>query len=481
MNAMRVAAALAALMLLAPATTTPPAAAQAGAPPLAGLSTKDRQTGQQGYKEILDQFGGRVDGSVAHYVQDVGLKVALAAIPGSRPGDWTITVLNSPVPNALATPGGYLYITRGLLAMINSEAELASVLGHEAGHVAARHSDKRNSRATIGGLATIAAAVLGGSQIAQMANYGASAWVSGYSRGQENEADTLGMRYTMQAGYDPRAAATMLEALDRVAAVEGQSERSGATSIFASHPVTAERVARVRQAAALSGRTGLLNTDRYLAAINGLAFGNSPDQGLISGTSFRHAGLGIGFEAPAGFSLKNSPQAVSGQAADGASFVMLGGRLQAGQTMAQLVAEAWRQLSDGRTPEYQYGEQRINGLASALSAARLPGQRGAVDVGVAAYRLDDGRVYLFRTVAPAGRAALFGPLLNSFHLLGAAEKANAARGRHIEVVRVKPGDSAASLSARMAAPYNRADILLALNGFGQAPLHPGQEVKLIVD
>ena len=140
--------ATAALLLLAPAAMAQAPAQQAKAMP--GLSAKDRQVGAEGYKQIVQQFGGAVEGPLASYVRSVGVKVAMASVPGSRPEDWRVTVLNSPVPNAMATPGGYLYITRGLLSMINSEAELASVLGHEAGHVAARHSDKRNSRATIG-------------------------------------------------------------------------------------------------------------------------------------------------------------------------------------------------------------------------------------------------------------------------------------------------------------------------------------------
>ena len=475
-----IAAPVAALAALALACG--PVAAPVSAQP-AGLSAKDRQIGQQGYKEIVQQFGGAVEGPIAAYVREVALKVAMASSPGSRPADWTVTVLNSPVPNAMATPGGYLYITRGLLAMINSEAELASVLGHEAGHVAARHSDKRNSRATIGGIATIAAAILGGSQVAQMANMGANAWVSGYSRGQENEADDLGMRYTMQAGYDPRAAADMLASLDRVAAVEGKanSERSGVASIFSTHPVTADRVARVRRAAQQTGRTGALNADRYLSAIDGLTYGDSPDQGIVSGRSFRHGSLGIGFDAPQGFTLRNTPQAVVGQAPDGSNFMMIGARMAPGQSVQQVVADAWRQLGNGYTPQFQYGEQRINGLQAAQSAARLNGQRGQVDVGIAAYRTAQDQLYLIRTVAPAGRGGMFGPLLNSFRQLSASERAEAQRGRHIDVVRVKPGDTIASLSARMSPPYNRPDSLRALNGLPDAPLHPGQEVKLIVD
>ncbi|MGL6042939.1 MAG: M48 family metalloprotease, partial [Sandaracinobacteroides sp.] len=179
--AMRWFAALAAAVAIAAASVPAQAPAQGA---LAGLSQRDRQIGAEGYKEILQQFGGKVDGPLADYVRGVGVKVATASVPGSRPQDWTITVLNSPVPNAMATPGGYVYITRGLLSMMNNEAELASVLGHEAGHVAARHSDKRNSRATIGTLGTLAAALLGGQQVAELANLGANAWVSGFSRSQ---------------------------------------------------------------------------------------------------------------------------------------------------------------------------------------------------------------------------------------------------------------------------------------------------------
>lgn len=456
-----------------------PVQAQSG---LSGLTQRDKATGAEGYKAIVQQFGGPVDGPLADYVRSVGLRVALASVPGSRPADWTITVLNSPVPNAMATPGGYLYITRGLLAMINSEAELASVLGHEAGHVAARHSDKRNSRATIGALGTLAAAILGGSQVAQVANLGASAWVSGYSRGQENEADTLGMRYSIAAGYDPRAAAWMLQALERVNAVEGKEklERGGTASIFSTHPVTAERVQRVSRAAAATGRTGAINRDPFLTALDGMTFGDAPDQGIISGPSFRHAGLRLGFDAPPGFRLQNSPQAVGGQGPDGSNFVFTGVRAQPGQSLDDVVSTGWQQLTNGRVPQVQYSERRINNLDAAVSTARVQGNRGAVDVGLHAFRTGPDQVYLVRTVAPAGRGALFNPLIASFRRLSPAEAAAAGRGRQIDVITVAPGDSIASLSARMAPPYNRPESFAALNGLEGRAIRPGERLKLIV-
>ncbi len=486
LRAARALRALSARALLAAAVVTvgivpgtAPVEAQAG---LAGLSQRDKAQGSQAYKQIVQQFGGKVEGPLADYVRKVGLKVAVPAIPGSRPADWTITVLDSSVPNAMATPGGYLYITRGLLAMINSEAELASVLGHEAGHVAARHSDKRNSRATIGALGTIAAAMLGGSQAAQVANVGASAWVSGFSRSQENEADKLGMRYSLAAGYDPRAAAWMLQALERVSAVEGKQsmERGGLSSFFSTHPVTAERVQRVSRDAAATGRTGTINREPFLAAIDGMTFGDSPDQGIITGPSFRHAGLRIAFDAPPGFQLQNSPQAVAGQARDGSTFQFIGAQSRPGQPLEELVSQAWQQLTNNRTPQIQYSERRINNVDAAVSAARIQGNRGVLDVGILAYRTAPDQVYLFRTVAPAGRGQIFEPLMMSFRRLSPAEAEAAGRGRRIDVVTVRPGDSVGSLAARMAPPYNRDTSFRALNGIEDRPLKPGERLKLIV-
>ena len=449
---------------------------------LSGLSQRDRQIGAEGYKEIVQQFGGKVDGPLADYVRGVGTRIAMASVPGSRPQDWTVTVLNSPVPNAMATPGGYLYITRGLLAMMNSEAELASVLGHEAGHVAARHSDKRQGRATIGALGTVAAAILGGSQVAELANLGANAWVAGFSRSQENEADTLGMRYAIAAGYDPRAAASMLAALDRVAVVEGKEniERRGVNSFFSTHPVTAERVQRVAKQAAATGRTGAINRDAFLSAIDGMTFGDAPDQGIISGPSFRHAGLRLGFDAPPGFQLQNSPQAVAGRGRDGSQFIFTGGRVQPGQDLQSIVRQAWSQTTNGQVPQANYVERQVNNLDAGLSEARMNTRQGSVDVGVHAFRTAPDQVYLLRTMAPAGRGGQFQSLVGSFRRLTAAEVAAAGRGRTIDVVTVRPGDTAASLAQRMAPPYNRVQSFLALNGIPDRPLQPGEKLKLIV-
>lgn len=470
-------------ILLAALALSTGVALPASAQSLPGFAQRDRSTGAEGYKAIVNEFGGRVSGPLADYVRRIGLNVALKSVPGSRAEDWTITVLNSPVPNAMATPGGYLYITRGLLGMMNSEAELASVLGHEAGHVAARHSNKRQSRATIGALGSIAATLLGGSQVGELVNMGTGAWVSGFSRSQENEADQLGMRYSIAAGYDPRAAGSMLAALDRVSAVEGkeQMERQGMASIFSTHPVTAERVQRVTRAAAQTGRTGNTNRENFLAAVDEMPWGDSPDQGIVTGPSFRHAGLKLAFDAPVGFQLQNSPQAVAGKGRDGSQFIFSGGAMGNGQTLQDVVQTVWQQtVGQNSTPSVNYQERRINGIEAGVSEARLNSRQGTVDMGVYAYRTAPGQVYVIRTIAPAGKGAQFQSLVQSFRTLAANEIAAANRGRRIDIVTVKPGDTAASLSARMASPYNREASFLALNGITTNDVKPGARVKLIV-
>lgn len=477
-----------ALALAGVALLTAPLAAQAQRPntqvnaPLAGLSASDRQTGAQAYEQIVREFGGTVGGPLAEYVRQVGVKMGMASVPNSRPEDWRVTVLNSPVPNAMATPGGYLYITRGLLAMINSEAELASVLGHEAGHVAAKHSDKRNSRATIGALGSVAAAILLGGDAANLVNTGANAWVAGFSRSQENQADTLGMQYAARAGYDPRAAAAMLAALDRVGTVEGRQSfnQSGLNSIFSTHPVTADRVRRVNQQANQMGVRGNINTAPFLSAIDGMVFGDSTDQGIVSGPSFRHASLRLAFDAPSGFTLQNTPEAVTGQGSDGAQFLFTDLGAQSNQSVADMVRSVWQQTA-GQMPDANYRERRVNQLDAGLSEARLHTSNGqVVDVGINVFRMPSGRAYLLRTVSPPGRARQFDQMISSFRQLSTSEAESAARGRRIQIVTVRSGDTAQSLAARMSPPYNRVESFLALNGLDNRALQPGERLKLIV-
>jgi predicted Zn-dependent protease len=470
--------AAAALLLLAagPPLAAQPAPVRGGA---AAIPPQERQQFAEAHQQIVQQFGGAVEGPLAAYVRRIGLRVALEAVPGSRESDWTVTLLSSPVPNAMAVPGGYLYITRGLLGMINSEAELASVLGHEAGHIAARHAQRRQTPATVGALGTLATAILLGGQAAQLAQTASAALVGGYSRNQEREADSLGLQFMARAGYDPMASATMLAALDRVSTVEGRAslERPGLASIFASHPVTAERVRRVAEEAGRMPRGGIVNRDPFLAAVDGMTWGDSADQGLIDGPRFRHAALGFGFAAPPGFQLANSPQAVAGRGREGA-FRFSGVALSRGQSLEPVAAEVWRQAT-GQVPRIRPFETRVNGMEALVAPARVATRSGAQDVTVTVIRWSDTEGYVFLTQAPPGNSLLHETLLASFRRLSPAETAEAKRERRIRVVTVRPGDTAESLARQMDAQYATPERFLALNGMTAAELRPGMRVKLI--
>lgn len=234
------------------------AAAPVAAQQTRSIAASERQQGAAAHPQLVAEFGGRYTGPQAAYVERVGKRVAVQSGLSNAANDFTVTTLDSPVENAFAIPGGYVYVTRQLLALMNSEGELASVLGHEVGHVAARHAVKRNTRSTLGSLLAAGAGALTGSDlIGRGAGLATRLYALGYSRGQEYEADGLGVRYIAAAGYSPYAAADMLSALEAETSLSARLEgRTGGLPSWAStHPNSAERIRRAEQLAAATGRT----------------------------------------------------------------------------------------------------------------------------------------------------------------------------------------------------------------------------------
>jgi predicted Zn-dependent protease len=196
------------------------------------ISASDKAQGAKAHPELLQQFGGAYHGSQAAYVERVGKRIAVQSGLSNSERDFTVTLLDSPVNNAFAIPGGYVYVTRQLLALMNDEAELASVLGHEIGHVAARHSNKRNTTSTLGSILAAGVGVLTGSfELGQVAGYGAQLYTLRFSRTQEYAADDLGIRYLKAAGYDPYAAADMLAKLNAMAVVDASVAKKDANAV----------------------------------------------------------------------------------------------------------------------------------------------------------------------------------------------------------------------------------------------------------
>src|SRR5688572_8672779 len=246
------------------------------------------------HPQIVAEFGGEEGGNRGAYVQSVGRKVAAQTNIAGGGNAFRITVLNSPVMNAFAVPGGYLYVTRQLVGLANDEAELASVLGHEAGHIAARHSSERQRTGILSQLGAILVGVVTGSgQLAQLAGQVSQGIFLKYSRSQEYEADDLGVRYIAAAGYDPLASASFLGSLGAAPSLEqrasGRHDERSTPSWSRTHPLSADRVRRATDKARGTGRgTGLRNRDQFLAMVDGMMVDDDPRQGIIDGRNFLH-------------------------------------------------------------------------------------------------------------------------------------------------------------------------------------------------
>ncbi|WP_164156476.1 M48 family metalloprotease [Sandarakinorhabdus rubra] len=465
-----------ALLLLA----APPAAAQA--PP--GLTPAERQAGAQAHPQILQQFGGAMSGPVADYVRGVGQKIAVQSGGGAKPSDYNVTLLNSDVNNAFAIPGGYVYITRQLLALMNDEAELAFVMGHEVAHVAARHGQKRQNRAALSNVLAGLAGVLTGSNIVgQGAGMVAGLTTLGFSREQERQADSLGVRYLSTAGYDPMAAVDSLAALGAQTALEARLQGQGGaepSKWLSTHPPSTERVARMKsEAQPLAARGGAraLNRDAFLNAIDGMIYDDDPAEGVIIGTGFRHGGLQLALDAPQGFRLNNSPQAVTGAGPNGTQFDLRAA--DARQNSLSAIAQArWQQLGVQSQPEMR--ATRINGIEAVQGSVNARTRNGPVEATLTAYNWSPQLALTLLTIAPQGQGGTVAPVAGSVRKLSSQE-AGQIRARRIQVVRVGAGDTAESLAARMAYTDDRLSRFLTLNQLQPgAPLRAGDRVKLVV-
>jgi predicted Zn-dependent protease len=457
-----------------------PVAAQA--PP--GLTDAERKAGAEAHPQILKEFGGAMSGPVADYVRAVGQKIAVQSGGGAKAADYTVTLLNSDVNNAFAIPGGYVYITRQLLALMNDEAELAFVMGHEVAHVAARHGQKRQNRAALSSiLAGLAGAVTGSDIIGRGAGLVAGLTTLGFSREQERQADSLGVRYLTSAAYDPMASGDILAALAAQTALEARLQgQSGAepSKWLSTHPASGERVARIRkEAEPLVARAGARahNRDAFLNAIDGMLYDDDPAEGVVQGSGFRHGGLGLALDAPQGFKLANSPQAVTGQGPGNSQFDLRAA--DARQTgLAAIAAARWTQLGVQSQPQMR--ATRINGVEALAGSVRANNRAGPVDATLTVYRWTPQMALTLLTIAPQGQAATVAPVAASLRRL-TSQEAGSIRARRVQVVRVTATDTIATLAARMAYDDDRMARFLTLNQIeATTRLTVGDRVKLVV-
>jgi predicted Zn-dependent protease len=258
------------------------------------------EQGRKAHEQVIRFYGIYEDQGLQDYVTQIGTKLAQAS---ERPElEWHFTVVDADDINAFALPGGYIYITRGIMAYLNSEAELAAVLGHEIGHVTARHSVRQQTQNTLTGiLATGAAIFTGNRAVADLANIGGQALLRGYGRDMELEADRLGAQYLAKTGYDPQAMIGVITVLKNQETFEIQRAREEGREprvyhgVFASHPSADDRLQQAVAVAkpARAGAAPHVGVEDYMAQLQGVSFMSSKQQGIVRDNRFYHAGLGI--------------------------------------------------------------------------------------------------------------------------------------------------------------------------------------------
>ncbi len=286
--------------------------------------------GRDANPKIIERYGVYDNLALQAYVQKVGEGVAAHSHRSNL--IYHFTVLNSAEVNAFALPGGYVYITRGLLAYLNTEAELAAVLGHEIGHVTARHAVRQQSAATVTGLiGSVLAVGVGIPGTQDLANVLGNALLQGYGREHELEADRLGAEYLARSGYDPHAMIEVISILKDQEQFEVQQAKEDGREphvyhgVFASHPNNDQRLQQVVGAANQfkSPNAVRINRDGFLQEIDGLTFGASERDGICRDNHFYHAGLGFAVDFPVGWKLDNQPKALLATAPRGAALLQI--------------------------------------------------------------------------------------------------------------------------------------------------------------
>lgn len=449
----------------------------------------EARIGAEEHPKILKEFGGAYTEKPAlgAYIDSVGQFVA--ATSERQDVKYTFTVLDSSDINAFALPGGYIYVTRDLLGLAVNEAEVAGVLGHEVGHVTARHSAERSGqqqKAQLGVLAgVLLGSVLGGEQGAQLggqlATEGAQTYLGQYSQSQELEADTLGVRYLKRATYDPQAMASFLSGLNADTHLEarlaGDEAAAETYNMKQSHPRTADRVQQAINAAGPATPGAMLARNEYLTKIDGIMWGDNPQDGVVKGRDFIHPGLRFAFTAPPGFKLSNQPTQVAGQGDNAAMiFDMASGTVGDLVTYVQSQWQPKAQIQDVQ-------RININGMEAATGIAQGTVSNQPSTIRLIAVRFPDNRVYRFMFAAPTrsfnSMDGQFGASANSFRQISASE-AGGYKPRRIRIVQVQSGDTIESLGARMQVDEAQVEWFKVLNRLDNGqPLQAGQLVKIV--
>ena len=439
-------------------------------------ASDEAQIGKDGFTAVKAEYGFYDNAALQAYVNGVGQRVGKSShLPNLA---WTYTVIDDPAVNAFAMPGGYIYITRGLLAYLNSEAQLAAVLGHESGHVTARHSARTiTQQELVGlGLGVVSIAVPGFQKYGQAAQTALSLMFLKYSRDHETQADELGVQYSTAAGYDSREMPATYAMLKRVAEVAGSS----LPAFLSTHPDPGSREERTtalsRQATA--GKTGLIiRGNEYIRQQDGIVYGVDPRQGYFENEHYYHPSLGFQMTFPSGWKTQDSRQSVVAQSQDQSSAIQMTIVDAGGGSPRDYVSELQR---SGKIASASGGSETIGGYPAWVGRFQVTNSQGQTSVLDAAYIQKSGQ-QMFQVLGLPGQyeSSIFSTA-RSFRALTDPARLNVQPDRVHVVTAPRAGtfqDVVASLGPQ-AVDVNTESILN--NTFPDQPVQAGELIKIVV-
>jgi predicted Zn-dependent protease len=440
--------------------------------------------GKQMDVEVRREMGVYNDPELQRYVESIGMKLARASERPNLP--WHFAVVDEPAINAFALPGGYIYVTRGILPFLDNEAELAGVLGHEIGHVTARHSAQQYTKATSAGLGVTLLSIFvpEARPLQGLTETALGVLFLKYGRDDELQADRLGVEYTAATGWDPAGVGGMLRTLARLD--EATGSRRGVPNWLSTHPAPADRVEEIHAyVAKLAVPTGTGGTDEtaFLRRVDGVVFGDSPSQGVIRGNSFLHPELRLSIAFPRGWDIQNSKTQVMAKAPDQNDFMILqlvpaaSGSLE--QVAVGTMANAgFRQVDGGRA--------QVNGLDAYVGTYQGSMQGLGNVVTLAAHIVHGRNLYLLAGLAPPNEfqsvQRQFSDAIRSFRELS-REEAAAIRPTRIDLYTVRSGDTWESIAKRAQEVGGPPASTLAImnNSDPAQPPRPGDRIKIVVE
>jgi predicted Zn-dependent protease len=394
--------------------------------------SQEIQMGQQASKEVAQSIGLYNDAKVQAYVAGLGKRMAANSERPNLP--WEFHVVDDAAVNAFALPGGFIYVTRGLMASINNEAELATVLGHEIGHVTYRHSVQQISKAQLAQLGLGIGSIISSdiARFGQLASAGLSILFLKYGRDAENQADQAGFRYALNQNYDVREMTDVFETLSRV------SEAGGGGKLpewLSTHPNPENRIERIENILDTLQRDpkGVVDREEYLQHVRGMTYGLDPRQGYFEGSRFYHPQMRFQLTFPEGWQVQNTAQAVAGLSPNEDAIIQLAlaGQASPAQAAQQFLSQQGVQAGQGSTAS-------INGLPAASSYFQAQTEQGTIQ-GIVSFISYGGTTFGLMGYTPAGKLGsydqTFQSTIRSFSELRDRSKLNVSPAR-IELVKI---------------------------------------------